>query len=543
MARSYLGNHPNPAERWEQFVFNPPPLIAFDTETISLRDRTLLGVGASIGTESFYVTTDDEWFHYFLRLLQDQSIDKIYHNCMFDLRVLRKYKVDYINIEDTAVMCHILGIPAVLEEAALLHTDTVVESAKSFLARLGCKDMSQAPVEEVAHKCQIDAEATWKLYQALKYKVPQGYYQVERQIIPMLETISQKGIKIDQQRHKELSEWYTREYSYYKSLADGMGFNPGSTQQVGYILARRKNFLPLTRSRKSISTDKSVLKKLQDPVAQLVLLYRQTQTIRSNFLIPLNGLSRAYTTLHMDAITGRISSTDAGDSEPDRNLQNIPRKADMPGAPPVRSMFVPDGKYLTKMDANQIELRVLAHLSNDSHMKSVYLVPDGDIHSETSRGLGIPRDAAKTFNFAMIYGAEVYTLSDRTGIADLKQVAAYRRLWMETYPEAARWMIIQQEEGLRNGYIETLMGRKMMLPVELGEKHCRNCAVNWPVQGTAAEIFKLVMLECRSMIDAIRLQIHDELLDEGDQELPSGLADVSSVHVPMQVDYKVERWY
>jgi DNA polymerase I len=539
--RIRYGTSDSPREVWQDAVASHPPVIAIDTEVPSLKDRTLLGVGLAMSRdEAFYITPDDEWFPDALAMLRDPQVRKIYHNAPFDLGVLRQYGVDSENVDDTALMCRLSGESAVLEEASFW-VSRQTEKASDFLARYKVKTMDRAPIMAVAQKCCEDAQATFALYDRHAKKISMSYYSMLRSLIPILEKMSSRGIAIDQERRGELDVLYSREYQYLRTWAEGLGFNPGSPYQVGYMLALRGNFLPLSKTRKQFVTDEVQLRKLRDPVAGVILYYRHVQKMLSTYIRPLAGHKRAYTTLNMEAATGRVNSS--GHNQPGHlNLQNIPKKSERGDMPTIRSMFLPDSGMITLADASQIELRVLAKMSGDERMMSVF-DSGGDLHEDTARGVGASRDLAKTFNYALVFNAVIETISENTGIpVDVVTHIADR--WAETYPQAWAWIQEQQEEGLRCGYVESRMGRKMWLPADQGEKHMRNCAVNYPVQSSAFEIFAQILIAMRGygVFPHMMLQIHDEEMLDGDVELPwEELADVTDIHVPLEVQKK-ERW-
>jgi DNA polymerase-1 len=539
----YKGIHSNHPERWEKLIAEPPSLIAIDTEVYSLSDRTLLGLGiAPSGDEAFYVTSDDVRINEVLNLMRDPNIKQVYHNAPFDIRVMRPFDVGYHNVDDTAIMLRLLGHKAVLEGAAYM-VGRSGETAKAILNHYKVTTMDKVPLDVVGDKCCNDAQITYLLREHLIDQVPPVYYQREVALIPIMETVSKAGIRLDPERIDQLYTYYNKEYAWYLTQAEGMGFNPGSPQQVAYVLAARGNFLPLTKSKKGLSTDESVLKKLTDPVAQLVLLFRHVAKMKSTYVEPFRGQTRAYTSFHMDAITGRISSTNAGEGLPDRNLNNIPKKVERGNAPTIRSAFLPDDGdgVLTCADYSQIELRVLAHISQDQRMLSVFLDPKGDIHEETCKSMRIKRDFAKTFNFAMIYGGNEWVVAENAGISDIRLAREYMKRWMATYPQAAQWMLVQENEGMRNGYVESLYGRKMPIPQDRGQAHAKHCCVNYPIQCTAGEIFKMAVLECQGHVDRMRLLIYDESVLSGQLELPEVLGHISEVQTPLSIEFR-ERW-
>ena len=543
--RFHQGVHSRPEQLFKQMLSEPPSRIGVDTETVSLSIRKLLGIGIAVsGRDAFFLSADDPDFVRVIRLLQEPSITKVYHNAPFDLRVLRKWQPDLYNIEDTAILARLAGVPAELEYASYW-VGRQTEPAKALMARFKARNMDEVPIAELAKKCCKDAQATLLLLDYLKPKVSQDYYRVERRMLPVLELASRVGVALDQDYRAELERLYSYEFQYYKALTDELGYNPNSPQQVGYMLAKRGVVLPMSKSGRQLATDVETLQYQDDPVAQLTLLYRQVQKQLSTYILPLAGQERAYTTHHMDAITGRISGTSAGDDEPDRNMTNITKRRELKRLPSIRGMFIPDDGMFTRLDASQIELRILAHLSQDERMLSIYQ-SGGDIHADTERAVfgteGPNRIAAKTFNFAQIYGAKVGTVAHQIGSKDYAKVSKLIQAWREAYSGAAHWITQQQEDGLRQGYVETLLGRKMILPLEMGEEHARNCAVNYPIQGTAAEVFKRVILALSELLPSHRLYVHDELLMNGQHMLPlDDLATVTPVYAPLEVEYQ-ERW-
>lgn len=552
----HSGTHPNFRQLWQQFLTEPPSRIAVDTETVSLQDRFILGVGVAVSPDdAFYITPGDPDFPQMMKVLRDPKIEKDMHNAPYDLRVMRRCNPGLEGVHDTAIMARLACIPATLEEAAdwaFFHGGKImqVRSAKGVLTDYGAKGMDDLPPDVLAKKCCTDARATYMLRDFLQDRVDHEYYEVERAIIPMLETVSRVGIKLDQERRGELEAWYSREFSYYKAIAEGLGFNPGSAFQVGYMLAERGAMLPMTKGKAQLATDDKTLRKIKAkkaiPLAQLVLLFRRVQKQLSTYILPLAGQDRAYTTMHLDAITGRISGTSAGKDEPDRNLLNITKRADRDKPPHlrIRSMFVPDNEWFTLADDSQVEMRILAHLSQDQRILGVF-ASGGDIHRDTEIAIwgtdGPNRLMAKIFNFAMAYNAGAETVSDNAEIGNVALVSQWMRQWAETYPQAWAWRLQQIKDGLQAGYVETLYGRRMMLPFEQGEKHAANCAINLPIQGTAADIFKRSLLELKHLLPQFLLPIHDERMWNGRVEVPKGIEDLSPIHVPVGVKY-AERW-
>ena len=527
---------------WGDTLNNPPRKVACDTETISLEDKTAVGVGIAINrNQAFYVSPDDPEFERFLVMLRAIDIQVIYHNAPFDLRVLRQYRPQCVNVDDTATLCRLANQHADLETASFfVHLPT--ENAKDFLARFGVKTMDLVPFEYVGRKCCQDAIATYRLYDRM-IELDRGisyYHKFDHPLFPLLEPINAAGINISQPTLNKLDSFYTQEVSFYRTVANQMGFNPGSPPQVAYMLAKRKNFLPMNKSKKGLATDEKTLRKFQDPLIPLILDYRHCLVMKRTFVDKLQQYSRAHTTLAPEAITGRLTSSDM-------NLQNIPNFSDLDQPVRMRQAFIPDDgeDVWSSWDASQVELRVLAFLSQDPIMLEIFKhhpkSREGDIHGNTEYALwgtrGPNRVRAKQFNFAMVYGADVQIVADTIGERRVAVVARLMRQWMLTYPVAAAWIRRQVEEAQHNGYVTSMYGRDIMLPVDRGEKHFNNCAINFPIQCSAGEIWKLVMLEIPSlgMLDICRLQVHDELDFSGAVVPPKGLEDVSPIHVPIEV--------
>ena len=549
--RVHFGSHTNPDQLWRDIIANHPKIVAVDCETPSLKNREMLGTGIAVSPDDgFYVSEDEPDFYELMALLQDKDVCKVYHNALYDIRVLRPWGIDYTNTDDTAIMCRLMGKTGVLEENSQ-DVKTQSRNAGEVMAQHGVTTMDRLPDGEVALKCIEDCLATIQLYYKYKDQVPQQVYNLDRAVIPILEQVSQNGIGVDEERHQILTEHYQREYDYYKVIGDSMGFDPSKRFEVGFMLSEAGEFLPTTKKGQMLLTDETTLRGVKSPtaipIAQMVLLFRKAQKMLGTYLRPLSGKDRAYTMLHMEAVTGRINGTNAGQNNPDRNILNFPKKADMkqPKHMQYRSIFVPyEYDDFTDSDASQIELRVLAFVSGDERMQQVFN-SGGDIHLDTARGLWpdrpeAMREFAKVFNYAVSYNGDARTVAAGIESNDFNMVAAMMEKWHTTYPEASKWIQGQKEDGIRNGYVETTRGRKMWLPTDRGEKHAINCAINWPIQAEAAEIFKLAILECKELANQCRVYMHDGKLYEGQVDIPD-LTDISPIHVPWDIEVK-KRW-
>jgi DNA polymerase-1 len=425
------------------------------------------------------------------------------------------------------VMANLANLPMELSDLAAYLVGLEIKTISDVLPK--GKSMLDLPEYVVADKCCWDVRATMAVYPKLLEMVDSEYLKMELGLIPILVRMSVRGLKVDQVVRDELENKYRQEVNFYLEIAEAQGFNPGSPQQVGYMLANRGNILEVRRRgfRKSLVTDENALRKLKDPLAAVVLNYRKAKYVLSHYIEPLRGKDRAYTRFHMFASTGRISSTDM-------NMQNFP--------PDVRGMIVPDSGVFTKFDYSQQELRTLAYMSQDKDMLEIY-ERGGDIHQETADFMGVPRRVAKNVTFAMVYGGSPDVIMETAGIEDRDLAVRLQQVWFGKYKGAARWIREIQEFGLRRGWVETILGRRLQLQRrfdrELSDKEVRNRAVNYPIQGSAAEITKLAMLRLKDM--PIALQIHDELVIDGDVEVPREIEHVYKFHTPIEVR-RASRW-
>jgi len=375
-------------------------LVAVDVETISLVNLTPVGVGFAPNAEdAFYFTTYPELDSDFpWEIIQSPDIRKIHHNALFDLSSIDEFEPD-ANVDDTTLMAHLLNLPADLVTlSSIFLPGTEVHGMEEYLGK-GQTTQDLDP-GLLARKCCQDCLATYRLYHELHPLVDSSYYEVERQLIPILVEMSLKGLKIDHMERERLGQKLESDMGYYRSICDEYDFNPGSHQQVGHILAKRGNILPFRRRRDregkwkmKLVTVEEELEKLSDPLAAAIINYRHAQKALSTYIKPYAGKVRAFTRWHMDAVTGRITSTR-------RNMQNIP--------PELRSMFVPDNGVFTDWDASQLELRVLAYISGDRAMIEIYET-GGDIHQHTADFMGIDRRPAKNVNFCVPTSVEALT--------------------------------------------------------------------------------------------------------------------------------------
>ncbi len=391
------------------------------------------------------------------------------------------------------------------------------------------------------------------------------YYKIEMPLIEVLAGMELKGIKADRQTLRRLSQEVAdqmkeREERIYR-LA-GTRFNINSPRQLSEVLFKRLGLKPLKKTKTGYSTDMSVLQELArvHELPKEILLWRGLAKLKSTYLDALQRMinpetGRIHSTFNQTATsTGRLSS-----SEP--NLQNIPIKGEW--GERLRRVFIADRQcLLLSADYSQIELRILAHLSDDEKLKRAF-IEERDIHSETAMELfslqenELTQDIrrlAKTVNFGIIYGISPFGLSEATGTS-IEDARQFIERYFETYPGVKAYADRIIEEAKRLGYVRTLFGRKRQIPElhspvaserSLGER----LAINTPVQGTAADIIKMAMINIYRRIrseglrSSLVLQIHDELLFEVHEEeisymkemVKEEMESVVKLSVPLKVE-------
>lgn len=537
----YMGEEETHSRTYKELlVEQSPKLIGVDVETISLKERIAIGVGISIKPNtSFYFVLFPEpspatpW-----HLLKDPSITKVFHNALFDLSALREYEVDTINVKDTNIMarllCHRFNR---LIDLSWVHQMEVHEVTEYIPKGGTTLDVDQSVM---AKKCMQDSGAGLKLYYELWEDTDHKYLDIEMQTIPILIEMSNRGLLIDQERRQQVEDELTEQADYYKSICEEVGFNPGSPQQVAYVLASRKAYsiftkLPFTKGwgRRSLSTAEEVLEKMDDPLASIVLQYRKHSKLLSTYIKPWAKEDRATTHFHLDAATGRPISTD-------RNMQNIPGKKST--ITNCRNILLPESGIFTDMDWSQLELRILAYLSQDKEMLHIFET-GGDIHQSTAEFLNIERNVAKNVNFALIYGATDETLMETAHIRSLDRAKQLRQNMFQLYTGVGDWIDTIHHNATNTYRARTIFGRNLRLPT-LDEERLdgiQRKAANYPIQGSAAEILKRGLIMVKDL--PLCLQIHDEILVDG--FIPSyrfkPLENIAPLHTPVEVSY-LERW-
>lgn len=483
-------------------------------------------------------------------VLGDPQVPKYAHHAKFDMLVLAEQGLDVEGVVcDTMIAAHLLGERSLgLKRLAFRLLGVQMREIEELLGsgRSQCT-MDQVAIEDVAPYACADADMTYRLRDRLVARLDeQGlrdlFADLEMPLVPVLLSMERAGIGLDvgflQQMSQELEEELTGLEEEIQQLA-GHPFNVRSTQQLSEVLFDELG-MPLTATRKlksgAYSTASDVLEKLRrlHPIAELVLSYRELAKLKSTYIDALPALvnphtSRVHTSFNQTATsTGRLSSSDP-------NLQNIPVRTELGRR--IRYAFVPDpGCLLLSADYSQVELRVLAHLTQDPGLLEAFAHQE-DVHASTAAALfDLPVDrvtpeqrrVAKTVNFGLIYGMSEYGLAQRLGI-DRQEAAHFIETYFARYPNVRDYLEETVNRGREQGYVATVLGRRRYIP-QLRSKN-RNVraaaereAINAPIQGSAADIIKIAMLRLERALQEsnlrsrMLLQVHDELV----LEVPEG---------------------
>lgn len=567
-------------------------LVALDTETTSLDEMQarLVGMSMSVspgvacyipvahrGPDGAVQLPKDEVLARLKPWLEDPARAKLLHHAKYDTHVFANEGIRLAGAaEDTMLQAYVLeshrGVglndlaQRYLGRSGVSYEDLCGKGAKQI-------GFDEVAVDKAGHYAAEDADFTLQLHQVLRPMVAadeglERIYRLEMQVSGVLTTIERNGVKVDaaelgRQSNKLGQEMLLLEQKAYE-LA-GQPFNLNSPKQLGEILFGRMQ-LPVVRKTASgaPSTDEEVLSKLalDYPLPQVLLEYRGLSKLKSTYTDKLPRMinpatGRVHTHYSQAAvITGRLASSDP-------NLQNIPVRTE--AGRRVREAFIAEQGLLLSADYSQIELRIMAHVSDDANLQSAFAAGE-DIHRATaSEVFGVTLDgvttdqrrAAKAINFGLIYGMGVFGLASNLGITrDAAQ--AYIDRYFARYPGVAMYMDDTRRLAREQGYVETVFGRRLQLPEIRGASGPRRqgaerAAINAPMQGTAADLIKMAMVAVQEWLEAEKLktrmimQVHDELvLEAPDDELelvkealPRLMCTVATLRVPLVAEVGV----
>ena len=568
-------------------------LFAFDTETTSLSYTKAEVVGVSFAIEpgeAAYVPLAhdymgapeqldrDQTLAKLKPLLEDPKRPKVGQNLKYDKNVLANHGISLEGIaEDTMLESYVLnsvGSRHDMDTLALKYLG--VETIKfEAIAGKGAKQLTfnQIELEQAAPYAAEDADITLRLHQALRPKLAdtgrlrEVYENIDMPLVPVLSRMEQRGALVDAEllrtQSKELAKRMAElEQEAYEEA--GEQFNLGSPKQLQVIFYDRLGLPVIKKTPKGApSTAEPVLQELahNHALPRLILEHRSLSKLKSTYTDSLPGMisprtGRIHTSYHQAvAATGRLSST-----EP--NLQNIPIRT--PQGRRIRQAFVaPEGFKLVAADYSQIELRIMAHLSEDKGLLDAFAHGE-DIHRATAAEVfsvdladvsDDQRRSAKAINFGLIYGMSAFGLSRQLDV-ERKVAQQYIDRYFERYPGVLTYMDNIRKQAHEDGYVETLFGRRLYLP-EINARNkqmqqaAERTAINAPMQGTAADIIKRAMIEVESWLlrdhaESARMimQVHDELILEVEEaaldSIREGLVERMSAAAELKVPLLVE---
>ena len=567
-------------------------LFAFDTETTSLDYMVAEVVGVSFAVEpgaAAYVPlahdypgapdqlSRDAVLEALKPLLEDAKTAKVGQHLKYDANVLANHGITLRGIhDDTMLESYILDAAGSRHDLDTLALKYLGQRTIHFedVAGKGAKQLTfnQVPIEQAAPYAAEDAEVTLRLHQMLSEKLNQApslstlYRELEMPLVPVLSRIERNGALVCRDtlaaHSQELGERILSLEAKAHDLAGGP-FNLGSPKQLGEILFNQLELPVLRKTPKGApSTAEDVLAELalDYPLPAVLMEYRGLSKLKSTYTDKLPEMidartGRVHTSYHQAVTaTGRLSSSDP-------NLQNIPIRTEEGRR--IRQAFIAaPGCKIVAADYSQIELRIMAHLSQDEGLLKAF-ANELDVHSATAAEVfgveigevsGDQRRKAKAINFGLIYGMSAFGLAKQLGLGR-NEAQEYIDLYFARYPGVADYMARTRELAHDTGYVETLKGRRLYLP-EINAKNrqrqqaAERTAINAPMQGTAADMIKMAMLAVDgwltgSTIDArMIMQVHDELVfeveagavDELCETVGKLMSEVGLLDVPLLVE-------
>ena len=582
----------NELDKWKRKI-TEKGYVAIDTETDSLNAIQANLIGFSLATginEACYIPIKhdnadkqihiDDAIHFLKSINEDPSILKIFHNKKYDALVLDKYNIKVNSYDDTMLISYSLGSGGTRHSLDFLAKKYMSHSAISFKEIAGSgksqKSFNEISINEASIYAAEDADITFRLWKILRprlmsEKISSVYETIERPLAKVIMDMEKNGVCVDEKILKELSIKFENNIKRIEKECFeivGNEFNLGSPKQIGEILFDK---LKIKGGKKTPSgawsTDAETLNFLASSgniLPKLLLEWRGLSKLKSTYTDALpnfinKNTKRIHTSYSMSSTsTGRLSSSDP-------NLQNIPIKNDE--GKMIRSAFIADEGYsLISADYSQIELRIIAHISDDNNLKNAFK-NNIDIHSLTaSEVFGVPiedmsqdiRRKAKAINFGIIYGISPFGLSNQLDISR-SEASDYIRSYFEKFPSIRDYMESTKEFAKNNGFVKTLFGRKCIIDDSGnrgpgGKAFMERAAINAPIQGTAADIIKRAMIKIpknlkkENLETKMIMQVHDELVFETkDNEIEKTMSivikEMSEAHKPvvdLSVDLKVE---
>ncbi|MFK4444112.1 DNA polymerase-1 [Caballeronia udeis] len=594
-----MERHYDTVQTWEQFDewlarINAAELTSFDTETTALDPMLAQLVGLSVSVEpgrAAYIPVAhrgpdapvqlprDEVLQKLKSWLEDPSKKKVGQHLKYDEQVLANYGIELNGVEhDTLLQSYVLEShrPHDMDNLALRHlgekTIKYEEVAGKGASQIGFDEVA---LEQAAPYAAEDADITLRLHQALYPQLADQaqllgvYRDIEMPTSRVLRKMERNGVLIDGELLRVQSGQIATRLIQLEAEAymlAGGEFNLGSPKQIGQIFFEKLQ-LPVVKKTPSgaPSTDEEVLQKLAEdyPLPKILLEHRGLSKLKSTYTDKLPRMVNAKTgRVHTNyaqavAVTGRLSS-----NEP--NLQNIPvRTAE---GRRIREAFIaPPGSKIVSADYSQIELRIMAHISGDPSLMRSFAEGE-DVHRATASEIfsvtpievsSDQRRIAKVINFGLIYGMSAFGLASNIGISR-DAAKLYIDRYFQRYPGVANYMEETRSKAKRDGFVETVFGRRLWLPEINGgsgprRQGAERAAINAPMQGTAADLIKLSMIAVQDWLEASKsqtrmiMQVHDELvlevpeaeLSEVRKRLPELMCGVAKLKVPLVAEVGV----
>ncbi|KZL93821.1 DNA polymerase I [Clostridium magnum] len=516
-----------------------------------------------IELKQLYEENKDKVAELLKNIFEDEGIKKVSHDVKIPHTILHKMGVDFLGVKfDTKIAAYLID-----------------SSKGEYDLKTILQDYLQVNVPGDSEECQVKkTDLLNKVFEVLELKIKEGnmeelLYKVEQPLTDVLASMEYEGFRVDKDKLTELGKKFKLEIDNVQKEIFELSeeeFNINSPKQLGKILFEKLDLPVIKKTKTGYSTNAEVLEELSDkhPIIEKITYYRQLTKLYSTYIEGLKAVIDEDGKIHSSfnqavTATGRLSST-----EP--NLQNIPIKYEM--GKEIRKVFVPDttDQVILSADYSQIELRVLAHIGNDENLIDAF-IHHSDIHTKTaSEVFKVPieevtstqRSNAKAVNFGIVYGIGDFSLAKDLKISR-KEAKNYIDAYFDRYPGVKKYMDDIINEAKETLYVTTVMNRRRFIPeIKASNKMVRSfgerLAMNTPIQGSAADIIKLAMVNVYNEIKQKRfkskliLQVHDELilnvykdeLEEVKAMVKREMENVLKLRVPLEVDVSVgENWY
>ena len=576
--------------QWDEFFarLSGSKRFAIDTETTSLDYRVAQLVGFSVAFDAhdaYYIPLAHDYDNapqqlnredvlaQIKTILEDPQVEKIGHHLKYDAHIFANHGIELQGwYFDSMLASYVLNAAATrhgMDDVARLYLSHLTTTFEQIAGKgVKQKTFNQIEIEVAAHYAAEDAHVTYRLYEVLDEKLSKHpelkhiLHNIEMPVASVLTQMEENGVQLDLSFLDQLSvDFNLRITELEQNIQEiaGQSFNVSSPKQVGEVLFDK---LGLKGGKKTAtgqySTSESVLEKIDHPITELILDYRGLTKLKSTYTDGLQKQAndvthRVHTSYHQAlTATGRLSSTDP-------NLQNIPIRTEI--GRQIRKAFVaPQGRILLAADYSQIELRLMAHFSQDEALLDAFKNGQ-DVHRRTAAEVlnieledvtSDQRRQAKAVNFGLLYGMSEFGLIRQLGFTR-EESQNYIKQYFHRYPGIYEYMQRTRQVASEQGFVETILGRRLYTPEidarnMMVRKAAERAAINAPLQGSAAEIIKLAMIQVNQILDPkqakLLLQVHDELVLEVDeaaanevsQTIQQVMQDVVQLSVPLTVE-------